>query len=78
MLWACVTAPEQQSLRSKHSLLSFPGVIEKRDSEPLLNVLDMIGGWPVAMDKWNETMGKYRPVRRRWGEVYSTPKLSAS
>ncbi|XP_052034288.1 membrane metallo-endopeptidase-like 1 [Apodemus sylvaticus] len=32
-------------------------VIEKRDSEPLLKVLNMVGGWPVAMDKWNETMG---------------------
>ncbi|XP_021015789.1 membrane metallo-endopeptidase-like 1 isoform X4 [Mus caroli] len=32
-------------------------VIEKRDSEPLLSVLKMVGGWPVAMDKWNETMG---------------------
>ncbi|XP_031235568.1 membrane metallo-endopeptidase-like 1 isoform X2 [Mastomys coucha] len=32
-------------------------VIEKRDSEPLLNILNMVGGWPVAMDKWNETAG---------------------
>ncbi|XP_055471109.1 membrane metallo-endopeptidase-like 1 isoform X2 [Psammomys obesus] len=32
-------------------------VIEKRDSGPLLRILDMIGGWPVAMDKWNETVG---------------------
>ncbi|XP_051027072.1 membrane metallo-endopeptidase-like 1 [Acomys russatus] len=32
-------------------------VIEKRDSQPLLNILDMVGGWPVAMDMWNETVG---------------------
>ncbi|EDL81277.1 mel transforming oncogene-like 1 (predicted), isoform CRA_b [Rattus norvegicus] len=40
-------------------------VIEKRDSEPLLNVLDMIGGWPVAMDKWNETMGPKWELERQ-------------
>ncbi|XP_058575357.1 membrane metallo-endopeptidase-like 1 isoform X2 [Neofelis nebulosa] len=32
-------------------------VIEKRDSQPLLNILDLMGGWPVAMDKWNERVG---------------------
>ncbi|XP_044890891.1 membrane metallo-endopeptidase-like 1 isoform X4 [Felis catus] len=32
-------------------------VIEKRDSQPLLNILDLMGGWPVAMDKWNEGVG---------------------
>lgn len=63
---------------SKHTYLPFPGVIEKRDSEPLLNVLNMVGGWPVAMDKWNETVGKYRPVCRLQGKVYSTPKLPTS
>lgn len=52
--------------------LPFPGVIEKRDSEPLLNILNMVGGWPVAMDKWNETAGKYRPVCRLQGAICST------
>ena len=37
---------------------SLAGVIEKRDSQPLLNILDLMGGWPVAMDKWNEGVGK--------------------
>ncbi|XP_048639734.1 membrane metallo-endopeptidase-like 1 isoform X5 [Marmota marmota marmota] len=32
-------------------------VIEKRDSRPLLDVLETVGGWPVIMDKWNETKG---------------------
>ncbi|GAB1289319.1 Membrane metallo-endopeptidase-like 1 [Apodemus speciosus] len=36
-------------------------VIEKRDSEPLLKVLNMVGGWPVAMDKWNETVVPQSP-----------------
>lgn len=53
-------------------------MIEKRDSAPLLRILKMVGGWPVAMDKWNETMGEYRPVCRLQGEVYSTPKLPTS
>ncbi|XP_027420929.1 membrane metallo-endopeptidase-like 1 isoform X3 [Bos indicus x Bos taurus] len=31
--------------------------IEKRDSQPLLNILEVVGGWPVAMDKWNKSVG---------------------
>ncbi|EHH49479.1 hypothetical protein EGM_00142 [Macaca fascicularis] len=33
------------------------GVIEKRGSQPLLDILEGGGGRPVAMDKWNETVG---------------------
>ncbi|XP_028613651.1 membrane metallo-endopeptidase-like 1 isoform X2 [Grammomys surdaster] len=40
-------------------------VIEKRDSEPLLHVLNMVGGWPVAMDKWNETVGPKWELERQ-------------
>ncbi|XP_076789725.1 membrane metallo-endopeptidase-like 1 isoform X2 [Arvicanthis niloticus] len=40
-------------------------VIEKRDSEPLLNVLNIVGGWPVAMDKWNETVGPKWELERQ-------------
>ncbi|XP_077007654.1 membrane metallo-endopeptidase-like 1 isoform X2 [Tamandua tetradactyla] len=32
-------------------------LIEKRDSQPLLDILQEVGGWPVTMDKWNETEG---------------------
>uniref|UniRef100_H0WNI6 Membrane metalloendopeptidase like 1 n=1 Tax=Otolemur garnettii TaxID=30611 RepID=H0WNI6_OTOGA len=32
-------------------------LIEKRDSQPLLSILETVGGWPVTMDKWNETLG---------------------
>lgn len=56
-------APEPPE-SEKHALLLFSGVIEKRDSKPLLNILDVVGGWPVAMDKWTEIMGKYRQVFR--------------
>lgn len=34
------------------------GVIEKRDSKPLLDIQEVVGGWPVAMDKWSENAGK--------------------
>lgn len=34
------------------------GIIEKRDSQPLLNILDLMGGWPVTMERWNESVGK--------------------
>ncbi|XP_060055892.1 membrane metallo-endopeptidase-like 1 isoform X2 [Erinaceus europaeus] len=32
-------------------------VIEKRGSQPLVDIIETMGGWPVTMDKWNETMG---------------------
>ncbi|XP_053777819.1 membrane metallo-endopeptidase-like 1 [Desmodus rotundus] len=32
-------------------------IIEKRDSRPLLDVLETVGGWPVAMDRWSDTVG---------------------
>nr|XP_044625452.1 membrane metallo-endopeptidase-like 1 isoform X2 [Equus asinus] len=32
-------------------------VIEDRGSKPLLDILEVVGGWPVAMDKWNDTVG---------------------
>lgn len=62
-----------QSLRKHYPFLLFSAVIEKRDSQPLLRILDMIGGWPVAMDKWNETVGKSRPVWRHQGELPHNP-----
>ncbi|XP_024616016.1 membrane metallo-endopeptidase-like 1 [Neophocaena asiaeorientalis asiaeorientalis] len=31
--------------------------IEKRDSQPLLDILKAVGGWPVATDKWSESVG---------------------
>nr|XP_004657773.2 membrane metallo-endopeptidase-like 1 [Jaculus jaculus] len=40
-------------------------VIEKRDSQPLLNILEVVGGWPVAMDKWNETIGPTWELERQ-------------
>ncbi|XP_037684646.1 membrane metallo-endopeptidase-like 1 [Choloepus didactylus] len=40
-------------------------VIEKRDSQPLLDILQEVGGWPVAMDKWNETEGPKWELERQ-------------
>ncbi|XP_005404217.1 PREDICTED: membrane metallo-endopeptidase-like 1 isoform X5 [Chinchilla lanigera] len=40
-------------------------LIEKRDSRPLLDILAVVGGWPVAMDKWNETIGPTWELERQ-------------
>ncbi|XP_075801784.1 membrane metallo-endopeptidase-like 1 isoform X3 [Microtus pennsylvanicus] len=40
-------------------------VIEKRDSQPLLDILDVVGGWPVAMDKWSEMVGPKWELERQ-------------
>ncbi|XP_021099137.1 membrane metallo-endopeptidase-like 1 isoform X1 [Heterocephalus glaber] len=40
-------------------------MIEKRDSQPLLDVLAVVGGWPVAMDKWNQTIGPTWELERQ-------------
>lgn len=41
------------------------GLIEQRDSLPLLEVLTMVGDWPVASADWNNTKGKTVPERGR-------------
>ncbi|XP_061114029.1 membrane metallo-endopeptidase-like 1 [Conger conger] len=33
-------------------------LIEQRDSQPLIELIDTIGGWPVASDDWNGTAAK--------------------
>ncbi|XP_006871796.1 PREDICTED: membrane metallo-endopeptidase-like 1 [Chrysochloris asiatica] len=32
-------------------------MIEKRDSQPLLDILEVVGGWPVATNNWTKTTG---------------------
>lgn len=34
------------------------GLIEQRDSQPLLKLMESVGDWPVAFEDWNSTMGK--------------------
>lgn len=41
------------------------GLIEQRDSLPLLEVLTMVGDWPVASADWNNTKGNTVPGRGR-------------
>lgn len=36
----------------------FAGIIEQRDSLPLLKLIDSIGDWPVASDDWNNSTGR--------------------
>ncbi|XP_017352014.2 membrane metallo-endopeptidase-like 1 [Ictalurus punctatus] len=33
-------------------------VIEQRDSQPLLKLIDSVGDWPVASEDWNNTAGE--------------------
>lgn len=37
---------------------SLSGMIEQRDSKPLLDIIQDLGGWPVVMDNWNESNGE--------------------
>lgn len=48
-------------------VFGFPlsGLIEQRDSLPLLEVLTMVGDWPVASADWNSTKGNTVPERGR-------------
>lgn len=39
------------------------GLIEQRDSLPLLEALTMVGDWPVASADWNKTKGSAVPKR---------------
>lgn len=34
-----------------------PGLIEQRDSQPLLKLIESIGDWPAASEDWNTTTG---------------------
>uniref|UniRef100_A0A8C6SUP4 Membrane metallo-endopeptidase-like 1 n=1 Tax=Neogobius melanostomus TaxID=47308 RepID=A0A8C6SUP4_9GOBI len=38
---------------------SFTGLIEQRDSQPLLKLIESIGDWPVASDDWSNTTGEF-------------------
>lgn len=39
-------------------LLPCAGLIEQRDAQPLLKLIDSIGDWPVASEDWNTTTGR--------------------
>lgn len=51
--------------------LLFTGLIEQRDSQPLLKLMESVGDWPVAFEDWNSTMGKTVE-----GRVPATKKLA--
>ncbi|XP_066121288.1 membrane metallo-endopeptidase-like 1 [Saccopteryx bilineata] len=49
--------PAVQKAKTLYRSCMNKDIIEKRDSRPLLEILEVVGGWPVAMDKWNDTIG---------------------
>ncbi|XP_019514074.1 PREDICTED: membrane metallo-endopeptidase-like 1 [Hipposideros armiger] len=49
--------PAVQKAKTLYRSCMNESVIEKRDSEPLLRILEEVGGWPVATDEWNDTVG---------------------
>uniref|UniRef100_A0AAQ4QTM2 Membrane metallo-endopeptidase-like 1 n=1 Tax=Gasterosteus aculeatus aculeatus TaxID=481459 RepID=A0AAQ4QTM2_GASAC len=48
-------------------------VIEQRDSQPLLKLIESIGDWPVASDAWNTTTGR----TEAWSLEDTLAKLTA-
>ncbi|XP_037002892.2 membrane metallo-endopeptidase-like 1 isoform X1 [Artibeus jamaicensis] len=46
-------------------------VIEKRDSQPLLDVLEAVGGWPVATDRWTDAVGPGWELERQLATMNS-------
>nr|XP_037840648.1 membrane metallo-endopeptidase-like 1 [Chlorocebus sabaeus] len=48
--------PAVEKARTLYRSCMNQSVIEKRGSQPLLDILEVVGGWPVAMDRWNETV----------------------
>nr|XP_054955045.1 membrane metallo-endopeptidase-like 1 isoform X8 [Pan paniscus] len=49
--------PAVEKARTLYRSCMNQSVIEKRGSQPLLDILEVVGGWPVATDRWNETVG---------------------
>ncbi|XP_045426447.1 membrane metallo-endopeptidase-like 1 [Pipistrellus kuhlii] len=54
--------PAVQKAKTLYRSCMNESIIEERDSQPLLEALGGVGGWPVAMDEdeWTDTVG------RRW------------
>ncbi|XP_036112837.1 membrane metallo-endopeptidase-like 1 [Molossus molossus] len=50
--------PAVQKAKTLYRSCMNESIIEKRDSQPLLDVLEVLGGWPVATEKWTDTVGQ--------------------
>ncbi|XP_055984412.1 membrane metallo-endopeptidase-like 1 [Sorex fumeus] len=53
--------PAIQKAKTLYRSCMNESLIEQRDSQPLLDVIQEVGDWPVATDKWNES------VEPTWG-----------
>lgn len=43
--------------QDRERVIVLAGLIEQRDSQPLLKLIESIGDWPVAAEDWNTTTG---------------------
>ncbi|XP_014399102.1 PREDICTED: membrane metallo-endopeptidase-like 1 [Myotis brandtii] len=50
-----IQAPQEEEMCTSPGCV-IAGIIEERDSQPLLDILEVVGGWPVAMDDWTDTV----------------------
>ncbi|XP_016074709.1 PREDICTED: membrane metallo-endopeptidase-like 1 [Miniopterus natalensis] len=57
--------PAVQKAKTLYRSCMNESIIEKRDSKPLLDILEVVGGWPVAVDSWNNTVGHSWQLERQ-------------
>ncbi|XP_036208730.1 membrane metallo-endopeptidase-like 1 [Myotis myotis] len=57
--------PAVQKAKTLYRSCMNESIIEERDSQPLLDILAVVGGWPVAMDKWTDTVGRHWELERQ-------------
>ncbi|XP_075394210.1 membrane metallo-endopeptidase-like 1 [Tenrec ecaudatus] len=57
--------PAVQKAKTLYRSCMNESMIEKRDSRPLLDILEAVGGWPVAMFNWSKIIGPSWELERQ-------------